>query len=214
VIPWRVKNFISDRFPLLYHLAVNGGLGGNAPEHWDNRLEQTWDWPVLQWPTKNDLIASRTSLTDRILDVGCGNGTILKFLRAQGYQYLTGLEGSRYAVDRLRSEQLDVCQGPLLNIPLPDESYDVVIASQVLEHIIRRGRFAKEVRRLLKPKGRAFFFVPDNVLGPIDEPEHVAKYTRDSLNRFLSRYFRMVTVESLRDRNHDIPILLACAQKA
>lgn len=36
-IPWRVKNFLSEHFPLLYHLSVNLGARGNSPEHRDAR---------------------------------------------------------------------------------------------------------------------------------------------------------------------------------
>ena len=41
MLPWRVKNFLSERFPLAYHLAVNLGAGGNDQVHWDQRLADT-----------------------------------------------------------------------------------------------------------------------------------------------------------------------------
>ena len=85
-VPWRVKNFLSEHFPLLYHLAVNVGAKGNSPAHWDARLAETWDAKDRCWPTKNELIASLTTGRDRILDIG--NGT----LRSLGVrlQYSTG----------------------------------------------------------------------------------------------------------------------------
>lgn len=214
MIPWRVKNFMSQHFPLLYHVVVNRGVSVNDLEHWDRRLEATWDLPALVWPTKNQLIAARISLTESILDVGCGNGSILKYLRSQDYQYLEGVEMSQYAVRRLREEGLEIHEGRLLDIGLPERSYDIIIASQILEHVIRRRRFVEEICRLLKPKGRAFFFVPDDTLGPIDEKQHVIKYTRTSLARFLSGHFKVVQVENFRDVNHETPILFACCQES
>lgn len=208
-IPWRVKNFLSEHFPLLYHLAANAGTGGNSREHWDARLERSWDDPAWNWPTKNNLIASLTQPTDVIVDIACGNGGILRHLRGQGYRQLHGVEISQYAIRRLRGDGIEMHHSVLPAIALPDRSFDVVIASQVLEHIVRRGRFLEEVRRILKPGGRALVFVPDDCLGPISEPEHVTKFTARSLRRLLTRHFAEVRIESMRDANHPMPVLFA-----
>ena len=213
LVPWRLKFFLSSNVPLLYHLAVNAGLRANSPEHWDARLAETWDDPVRHWPTKNALIASRTMPTDVILDVGCGDGHMLRTLRSAGYQHLHGLEISDYAVQRLRGEGIHMHKGKLPRIPLPDNTFDVVIASQVLEHVIRRRLFLKEIKRVLKPGGVACIFVPDNCLGPIDEKEHVICYNSGSLRAFLERFFSSVEIESMRDVNHAAPILYARLEK-
>jgi ubiquinone/menaquinone biosynthesis C-methylase UbiE len=209
MIPWRVKNFISEHFPLLFHFAVNVGRGGNSAEHWNRRLEETWDSPARKWPSKDALVESLTSKTDAVLDIGCGEGSMLRYLKQQGYSNLHGLEISDYAVRRLRDEGIEMHRGVLPSIPLPDASFDVVIASQVLEHIIRRRRFLAEIRRVLKPGGRAFIFVPDNCLGPISEPEHVIKFNAHSLRKLLERFFQITTLSSMRDVNHPMSILFA-----
>jgi ubiquinone/menaquinone biosynthesis C-methylase UbiE len=213
LIPWRFKFFLSKNVPLLYHLAVNAGLRANSPEHWDARLAETWDDAGRHWPTKNALIASLTKRTDVILDVGCGDGHMLRTLRSDGYQSLHGLEISDYAVQRLRGEGIHMHKGKLPRIPLPDASFDVVIASQVLEHVIRRRFFIKEIKRVLKPGGLACIFVPDDCLGPIDEKEHVICYNSRSLRAFLANYFSSVQIESIRDVNHVAPILYARVAK-
>jgi len=214
IVPWRVKNFISDQFPLLYHLAINLGTRGNSPAHWDTRLAETWHAEHRCWPTKNELIASLTTPHDRIVDIGCGNGSILRHLRGLGYSDLHGVEISRYAIERLGAEGIRMHFGRLPFIPLPDASFDVVIASQVLEHVIRRHRFLQEVRRVLKPSGHAFIFVPDNCLGPISEPEHVFKYSAHSLRALTRRYFSVNALQTIQDVNHPMPILFARLGKA
>ena len=212
-IPWRVKAFLSEHFPLLYHLAVNLGSEGNSPGHWDQRLAETWDDPERNWPTLNKMIASLTTPDDRILDIGCGNGGMLRYLKGLGYRNLNGLDISEYGIKRLRAEGIDMHFSRLPAVPLPDSDLDVVIASAVLEHVIRRRTFIKEIRRVLKPGGRAFIFVPDNCLGPIDEPEHCIKYTDSSLRRFLGRYFHVVSLERVRDIHDTTPLLFATVQK-
>lgn len=212
-IPWRVKNFLSNQFPLAYHLMINAGAGGNDPDHWDRRLAETWDAPDRTWVTLNEMVALATSPTDDILDVGSGNGSLLRHLQRLGYHSLHGLDISEYAISRLRSEGLNMHFGRLPGVPLPSSSFDVVIASFVLEHLIRRRFFLRELLRVVKPKGQVIIAVPDNCLGPIDEPEHVIKYTQASLAKLLQRYFVINSIESVRDRNNPIPILFARLQK-
>ncbi len=213
LLPWRVRNYLSDRFPLLYHLTANAFVPGNSAGHWDTRLAETWDSPSRQWPRKDGLIAAATAPDQVIVDVGCGTGTTLRYLKSLGYKHLHGVEISPYAVRRLQGEGISMHHGTLPSIPMPDESCDAVIASQVLEHLIRRGRFLCEMRRVLKPGGQAFIFVPDNCLGPIDEPEHVTKYTAQSLRRLVEKYLGVLEVRSFRDQHHPMSILLARAQK-
>jgi len=213
LIPWRVKNLISSRFPLFYHVMANMGIQGNSSEHWDSRLDEAWDAPIADWPTKNRLVASLTSPSELILDLGCGTGSILRYLKKQGFSHLHGLEISGYAIKRLRADGITMHLGKLPSVPLPDNTFDVVIASQVLEHLVRRGRFLREVRRILKPGGRALIFVPDDCLGPIDEPEHVIKFTALSLRKLLEAHFAVTSVESMRDVNHSMPVLFAAVEK-
>jgi len=213
IIPWCVKNFFSEHFPLFYHLIANLKTSANSSQYWDNRLAETWDAEGRNWPTKSSLIKSLTNPTDRVLDIACGNGSILRYLKSQGYQQLHGLEISYYAINRLKAEGIQMYYAKLPNIPLGDETFDVVIASQVLEHIIRRRHFLKEIRRILKPDGRAFIFVPDDCLGPIDEKEHVIKYNRHTLKHLLSRYFLVEVLESIKDINYEMRVLYALVKK-
>lgn len=213
LLPWRVKAFFSNRTPLLYHLVANLGLKGNSEEHWNERLAQTWDDAGRSWPLKTEIIRTLTKPSSKILDVACGTGSILRTLQASGYQELFATEISAYAVRRLCDQGIHAVVGKLPKIPFPDASFDVVIASQILEHVIRRTAFVKEIFRVLKPGGEALIFVPDNCLGPIDEPEHVIIYNTSSLRRFLSRHFEVLSVESIRDKHQAAPVLFARTRK-
>lgn len=213
MIPWRVRVFISKYFPLLYHYAANFGVQANSAEHWDKRLEETWDDPDRSWPAKNALLRDLIKPQMQVLDVACGNGSILRALKSAGVQNLFALEISAYAVARLRGEGIDARCGMLPDIDYEDVRFDAVIASQVLEHIIRRRTFLKEILRVLKPGGEAYIFVPDNRLGPIDEPEHVVMFNEKSLRKLLSRNFEVLAVESIRDAVHFTPVLYARIRK-
>lgn len=211
VLPWRVRAFVSNHFPLLYYFAANVMQRRMGASYWDQRLAETWD--QRSWPTKNELIAQLTAPDQAILDIACGNGSILKDLKQRGYRNLQGLEISEYAVTRLGAEGFTMHRGSVPLLRLPDASFDVVIASQVLEHIVRRHRFAREIARVLRPGGCAFIFVPNNCLGPIDEPEHVIQYRSSTLRSFLERHFELVSLDVIKDRNFAMTILFGHVRK-
>jgi 2-polyprenyl-3-methyl-5-hydroxy-6-metoxy-1,4-benzoquinol methylase len=195
IIPWRVKNFLSDRIPLAYHLIANRGLKANSPRYWDRRLAETWDAPNRYWPAKIEVLTTTLDRDMSILDVGCGTGSILLGLQRHGFTNLHGLEQSDYAIRRLTEQAFAITKGNFLDPPFPHGTFDAVIASEVLEHVIRRKQLLHELTRIVRPAGSILIFVPDNYLGPIDEPEHVLKYDAGSLRAFLTKF---VFVESVR----------------
>ncbi|SDY67279.1 class I SAM-dependent methyltransferase [Nitrosomonas halophila] len=212
MIPWRVKSFFSENFPLGYHLLVNLRNQHKSEEYWDNAFDQSWQSGNRDWPTKNRLIKALTSPADRILDVGSGTGSLLRYLKENSYAHLEGLDISKRAVEVLGKHGITMHHAVLPDLPKLGQQYDVVIASQVLEHIIRRQKFLSGLQKILKPSGSLIIFVPDNCLGPIDEPSHVVKFNKNSLMKELSTCFRSVFIESMKDDNFEIPILFAYAQ--
>lgn len=214
VIPWRVKNVFSRTFPLLTHLALNLGRDHRSPDYWDRELEEDWDNNRRSWPAKHRMIEARTDRNDAILDVGCGTGHLLRHLRDAGYRNICGLDISGYAVRRLSEQEgVSAVRGALPVVPIPDRQFDIVVASQVLEHIIQRKKFLREVFRVLKPGGRFFCYVPHDCLDPLAEPSHVALYTAPKLRRLLDGFGNVVEVDIMVDDNHPMEVLYAVVVK-
>jgi 2-polyprenyl-3-methyl-5-hydroxy-6-metoxy-1,4-benzoquinol methylase len=213
MVPWRIRNFISERWPLAYHLAVNCFRNGNSPDHWDAELKRTWDAPNRQWPVKVRTISKILPLNVSVLDVGCGNGSILRGLRDHGFQNLHGLDLSVYAARRLTAEGIPTSVGTVLEMPFRDGQFDSVIASEVLEHVVRRRRFLRELKRVVRAGGTVLVSVPDDYLGPIDEPEHVIKYNKQSLADFLNRFLDVERIVSLEEPHTRACSLLAICKK-
>ena len=89
-------------------------------------------------------------------------------------------------------------QADLLNLPFPDESYDFVFASHVLEHIREDARALSEIRRVLKPGGIAVLPVPIFETKTVEYPGpnpheecHVRAPGLDYYDRY-SRHFRRI----------------------
>ena len=90
----------------------------------------------------------------RLLDLGCGLGTLLEVARARGWQ-VSGSDLVAGAIHRLREAGMDAHAGPLTDLALPRASFDAVTAFCVLPHV---GDPLVEVSRictLLRP-GRIF----------------------------------------------------------
>lgn len=90
----------------------------------------------------------------RVLDVGCGGGSYLLHLRAQGYE-VAGVEPNADLARRLgESYGLDVRPGELVDTHFPDASFDAVTFWWVLEHAHRPLDQLREAHRIIKPGGR------------------------------------------------------------
>ena len=101
----------------------------------------------------------------RVLDVGCGPGTITCGLAAlvaspDGSGHATGLDRSEEVVAharRLASEQgaggVDFVAGNIYDLPFEDGSFDVVHTHQVLHHLVDPVAALREMRRVARPGG-------------------------------------------------------------
>jgi SAM-dependent methyltransferase len=95
----------------------------------------------------------------RLLDAGCGTGRMLSELDRSGTALGIDLsdEALRFCRER---DHARVVKASLLELPFPDAAFDVVTALDVLEHVADDVGALRECRRVLKPGGRMFIFVP------------------------------------------------------
>ena len=95
----------------------------------------------------------------RLLDVGCDDGEWTEAVRrslAVPSDRVAGLEIVEERAELARAHGFDVRSGDLNDDwPFEDGSFDVVHANQVIEHVIRLDHFVEEMRRVLRPRGRA-----------------------------------------------------------
>jgi 2-polyprenyl-3-methyl-5-hydroxy-6-metoxy-1,4-benzoquinol methylase len=95
-----------------------------------------------------------------LLDAGCATGALLADLRDRGWR-VTGVEISPCAQYARKERRLDVRNIPLEENKFPQGSFDVVLASHLIEHINDPASFLPEVNRVLREGGRVFITTPN-----------------------------------------------------
>jgi SAM-dependent methyltransferase len=118
---------------------------------------------------------------EAVLDVGCGAGLdLLLAARAVGQEgRVIALDMTPAMIDRARTHATEMglsnaefCAGVMEEIPLPDESVDVVLCNGVLNLSTRQSRALAEMFRVLKPGGRLALA---ELVRPEELPEEIRK---------------------------------------
>jgi SAM-dependent methyltransferase len=115
-----------------------------------------------EWRRRRALLLGEARPGERVLDLGCGAGRFLAALREAGAEAV-GVELAEAAAERARANVpgADVrLLEPDGSLPLGHGEVDLVWCSEVLEHIPDVGHALLEVRRVLRPGGRALVTVP------------------------------------------------------
>lgn len=126
----------------------------------------------------------------KVFDAGCGEGHLLAALheRYPSHEY-HGADATPIALTRARARCpfAAFSRADLLFLAYPDASFDVVIATEVLEHIFNYRAALRELIRILKPGGTLILTFPNEILWtvsrfflgrrPIKVPDHVNSFT-------------------------------------
>lgn len=96
-----------------------------------------------------------------ILDVGCSGGILLDKLIKSGYINTYGIDISKKAISKCRENgHFNVSLQNAITTNFEDKKFDLIIVSDVLEHIEEENSAMQEWNRILKPDGKIIIFVP------------------------------------------------------
>jgi 2-polyprenyl-3-methyl-5-hydroxy-6-metoxy-1,4-benzoquinol methylase len=140
----------------------------------------------------------------RLLDVGCGSGEWLLFMRRLGWD-VEGIDFDERAVNAAAQNGLKVRCGALEKGGFPAESFDAVVLNHVIEHVPDPLATLKECSRVLRPGGKVVLFTPNSSsLGHmvfkeewrgLEPPRHLHVFSMQSISRILKQTgFRTVSV--------------------
>jgi len=131
---------------------------------------------------------------NRLLEIGFGAGTFLHAAQRAGWN-AEGVEISKTAAEHGRAEGLKTFCGDLADAHYDDGSFDVVIASEILEHVPNPQVMIREVARIVRPGGLFWATTPNaegvsaRLLGIewsiVSPPEHLHLFSEDGLRGLL-----------------------------
>jgi len=150
-----------------------------------------------------------------IIDVGCGDGRMLRELASLRFEVighasgarLVGVEISHERARRVRGQGFLVVRAEAERLPFRPESAAAVLMIEVIEHLPEPGRVLEEVARVLQPEGLLVLSTPNypikrvyDVLAYLrgtrpswrDDPTHFSPMTFGRLDRLLGEFFGSV----------------------
>jgi SAM-dependent methyltransferase len=147
------------------------------------------------------LEAAHVTAADRVLDAGSSIGGTARLLAAEHGCRVTAIDFTAEYCETARwlnglvhlEDRIDVIDGDVTDLPLPDASFDLVVSQHVQMNIADKPRLYSEARRVLRPGGRlALWDVTAGAQQPLvfpvpwaDIPERSHLITPDELARTL-----------------------------
>lgn len=133
-----------------------------------------------------------------VLDVACGTGYGSTFLIDQKAKKVTGIDISKEAIEYCNTNykrnglefKIDDCT----RMHFENDSFDVVISFETIEHIEKASSFLSEVKRVLKKNGIFVVSTPNKMANLKDNHFHLHEYTQQEFNDILKNYFHYVTI--------------------
>ena len=157
--PYQIK-FMFDYRQRIYQYYVHARQQSLAPETIDGLRPRA---PFLKNLIRDHFPADKNVV---VLDLGCGHGALVHFVRVAGYHNVTGVDRSPQQVKEAEHLGIKgVREGDLMDAlrTQSDESVDVVVAFDVIEHFTKDELlpFLDQVHRVLRKEGRWIIHAPN-----------------------------------------------------
>ncbi len=160
--------------------------------------------------TISDMV-SRIGNGLEILDVGCGYGTISEPLRQMG-NYVTSIELPGAANLAHRRGIPLVIAGDAEHLPFVSNSFDVVLASEVVEHLWNPHNFFGNAYRILRANGYLIISTPEGKEG-LSYDSHKHYFTVEGLKQMLDSSFSICEVKRLKPVGAPMPTIILLLRK-
>jgi ubiquinone/menaquinone biosynthesis C-methylase UbiE len=128
-----------------------------------------------------------------VLDIACGSGYGTKLI-AQNAKKVYGIdidqETVNYAKENYRAKNIIYKVGSATDIPLGDNSVDVVVSFETIEHIDDYEKYLQEIKRILRPGGVLVLSTPNDDEYIEDNEFHQHEFRYKQLKDLVKGYFK------------------------
>ena len=133
-------------------------------------LQFLTDSEEAYWSVANELSKQQQSNNQlKILEIGCGLGYLTYALNKEGYNAI-GLDISKEAIANAKEKFGDyyVCADLFEFVKEAKNSYDIIILTEVIEHLEDPIKFIETVKEMLADNGKAIVTTPNRSIAPFD----------------------------------------------
>ena len=143
---------------------------------------------------------------DHVLEIGCGEGYGANFLAENTGAFIQAIDINTNAITNAQKQYIHknvnfkTYDGK--NIDYEDNSFDVIISFQVIEHIENTTEYLKNIKRLLKPNGIFLITTPSRTYRLADNqkpwnPYHIREYNSNTLTKDIKNVFDNINTYSI-----------------
>jgi len=175
-------------------LDTNYALGRKTKKSWKYRLKRR-TYEIIQAIHKH-----HQSKIDIILDIGTAEGAMLSSIKKEFPQAKCfGLEYSQELININQDKNIKIIQGNAQKLPFKSNSFNIVVATAVIEHLSQPLKMVSESYRVLKKNGILIVTTPDPFFDKIaglisrEESHHLERFNL----RKLKNYFRKTNFQIL-----------------
>lgn len=128
-------------------------------KHWEEACVETRRSLVER---KRRLKLFRIKKTDRVLDLGCGDGLNIRILVQSGIKRIIGVDISKELLREAKkiSPKTKFYLASSEALPFKYGSFDIVLVDSVFHHLMQFTKSLKEIKRVLAPRGKLCFIEP------------------------------------------------------
>jgi SAM-dependent methyltransferase len=166
-------------------------LPGVATEnYWFRRHEAAYRWLVDALPVPGAVV----------VEAGCGEGYGGQLLADAGAAVVAGLDLDLATLQHAAATYpgVPVAAANLVALPLADDAVDLVVCSQVIEHLWDQDGFVAECARVLRTGGRLVVTTPNRLTFPPGNVFHSRELDASELRALVGRHLEVRSVLGLR----------------
>ncbi|AKM79445.1 MAG: Methyltransferase type 11 [Candidatus Beckwithbacteria bacterium GW2011_GWB1_47_15] len=138
----------------------------------------------------------------KVLDLGCGDGVLIYLASQKHPGEFTGVDTDALSLKAARRQLQNrgvaakLIKASAYHLPFPENSFDVVIAAEVIEHLRSPQKMLTEAAKVLKPGGKMILTTPVKIGTKLSDTLHAQEFSPRELESSLARYFNQVDVKT------------------